>query len=195
MANNLKSSTEGADKNIQSFQRYLYKKLKALWPVDDSNFEGYGRVYKNKNDKGFVPELFVSSTEPGNTQYKALYFDKTKTKALFFFTVDDIESYDQAQGTATAKVGLVFMVNVALLQDKISHRGDEEVRNEIRKICSMGLYEFTLTGSETGFANIFKQFSGLVNKDGEIFEDRHPLYCFKMNMNLTFQPAAEVNCI
>jgi len=186
----LKNSVTGIDVNIQSLQKFLYKKLKALWPIDDSNFDGYGRVYKNSTDKGYVPELFESSPEQNNTTYRSIYFDKSK-KGLFFFSVDDQERYKD--GTATIKVFLIFVLNVALIKDDIQHRGDEEVRNEVRKLCSLGLHELTLTGTETGFSNVFKQFTGLVNQEGEIFEDRHPIYCFKINLELMYQPA-EINC-
>lgn len=190
MSIHLKNSVTGIDVNIQSLQKFLYKKLKDLWPIDDSNFDGYGRVYKNSNDKGYVPELFESSPEQNNTQYRSIYFDKSK-KGLFFFSVDDQERYKD--GTAAIKVYLIFVLNVALIKDDIQHRGDEEVRNDVRKFCSLGLHELTLTGTETGFSNVFKQFTGLVNKDGEIFEDRHPIYCFKINLELMYQPA-EINC-
>lgn len=190
MSIHLKNSVTGIDVNIQSLQKFLYKKLKALWPIDDSNFDGYGRVYKNSTDRGYVPELFESSPEQNNTEYRSIYFDKSK-KGLFFFSVDDQERYKD--GTATIKVFLIFVLNVALIKDDIQHRGDEEVRNDVRKLCSLGLHELTLTGTETGFSNVFKQFTGLVNKEGEIFEDRHPIYCFKINLELMYQPA-EINC-
>jgi len=190
MSLHIKNSVSGVDIPIQNLQKFLYKKLKALWPVDDSNFDGYGRVYRNSNDKGYIPELFESSTEPGNTKYKPVYFNKSN-KGLFFFSTDDQETYKD--GTATVRVYLIFIVNVALLKDKIPHRGDEEVRNDVRQLCSLGLHEMSLTGTETGFSNVFKQFNGLVNKDGEVFEDRHPLYCFKINMQLAYQPA-EIKC-
>lgn len=186
----MKNSVTGIDVNIQSLQKFLYKKLKALWPIDDSNFDGYGRVYKNSTDRGYVPELFESSPEQNNTEYRSIYFDKSK-KGLFFFSVDDQERYKD--GTATIKVFLIFVLNVALIKDDIQHRGDEEVRNDVRKLCSLGLHELTLTGTETGFSNVFKQFTGLVNKEGEIFEDRHPIYCFKINLELMYQPA-DINC-
>lgn len=190
MSIHLKNSVTGIDVNIQSLQKFLYKKLKALWPIDDSNFDGYGRVYKNSTDRGYVPELFESSPEQNNTRYRSIYFDKSK-KGLFFFSVDDQERYKD--GSATIKVFLTFVLNVALIKNDIQHRGDEEVRNDVRKLCSLGLHELTLTGTETGFSNVFKQFTGLVNKDGEIFEDRHPIYCFKINLELMYQPA-EINC-
>lgn len=193
MANNLKDNAVGLDIPIQAFQIYLYKALKkkALWPVDDTNLEGHGKVYRNANDRGYVPEVFVSSTEPNNTIYKPVVFDKVRHKAMFFFTTEDRATF--LDGSETIKISLIFITNIALLKDKIKHRGDEEVRNDVMKLCSTNYQNFILTGTETGFGNVFRSFTGLVNKDGEVFEDRHPLYCFKLNFDLFYQPT-QVQC-
>lgn len=189
MANNLVNSAVGVDIPIQAFQKYFYKMLKRIWPVGDDSLEGYGRVYKNTNDRGVIPEVFVSSTDPGNTTYKPVAFDKNLMKALFFFSVEDKSQF--TDGSETAKISLILITNVALLKDQIPHRGDEEVRNDVMKLCSTNYQNFILTGTETGFKNVFKQFDGLINKDGEVFEDRHPLFCFKVNFDLFYQPLQE----
>lgn len=140
---------------------------------------------------GYVPEIFVSDTIPDNTIYKPVVFEKDRMKAMFFFDVDDQQYYKE--GTETVKVYLIFIVNVALLKPELPHRGDEEIRNDVRILCSLGMYQLSFTGEESGFRNVFKRFDGLVNKDGEVFEDRHPLLCFKMNLEIMYQPA-EVEC-
>lgn len=189
--NNLKNSSQGIDVPVQAFQKYLYGKLQKTWPVDDTSIEGFGRVYKNSSDRGYVPEYFISSTEPDNTRYEQVKFDKANSKALFFFSQEDRSTF--TDGVETAKVSIIFIVNVAQLKDKLPHRGDEEVRNDVMKICSVNYYNFILTGTETGFSNVFRSFPGLINKDGEVFEDRHPLYCFKLNFDLIYQPT-KVSC-
>lgn len=188
---NLKSNTTGSDVPIQKFQEFLYNKLKKLWPVDDATFDGYGRVYKNTNDKGTIPELFIESAQDDNTQYVAVYFDKTTKKALFFFSVDDVTTF--RDGAETVKVSVIFITNIQLLKPALLHRGDEEVRNDVEKLCQTGFWQFSLTGTEIGFSNVFKSFTGINNKDGQVFEDRHPLFCFKINLELFYQPT-QVNC-
>ena len=190
---NLKNSTVGIDIPIQAFQKFLYNKLKVLWPVTDETLEGYGRVYRNVNDKGYVPEVLVSSSEIDNTQYKQVYFDKSTLKALFFFDKDDQVKFDYSLGSETAKVSLIFITNISLLKPLIEHRGDEEVRNDVQRLCDKNFQGFTLNGFDTGFGNVFKSFSGLTNKDGEVFEDRHPLYCFRFNFDLFYQPT-QIQC-
>jgi len=183
---NLKDTIVGMDIPIQAFQKYLYKKLKAIWPVGDADFESYGRVYKNANDKGYVPEIFVKSTEPDNTLYKPVFFDKTNQKALFFFIADDNTKIDGGQ--EIVRISLIFIVNVAKLKPELSHRGDEEIRADVFKLLDANIQNFLLVGYERGFRNVLKMFDGLVNKDGEVFEDRHPMFCFKFNLDLYYQP-------
>lgn len=180
----LKNSTVGIDIPIQEFQSFLYRQLKVLWPVDDNTMDGFGRVYRNRNNKGYVPELFVSSTSDNNTVYEPVYFDKNTKKALFFFDPDDQETIKGP--LAIRNVSIVFIVNISLLKTTLAHRGDEEVRNEVLRTVSPRRNGFELIGVETGFKNVFSRFDGLTNKDGEVFEDRHPVHCFKINMRLNY---------
>lgn len=192
---NLKDTTTGIDIKIQKLQTFLYNKLKVLWNLNDTTLDAYGRVYKNTNDLGTVPEVFVSGVAgTGNTIYKPVYFDKTTQSALFFFSVDDMLPFAYGQGSETAKVSIIFIMNLDQVKPLLPHRGDEEVRMDIAKLVSEGMYGFLLTGMETTFKNVFKQFTGLVNKDNEVFEDRHPLFCLKVNMELFYQPTA-IDCL
>ncbi len=193
MSLNLKNSTVGVDVSIQLHQSWLYKKLKALWTpaVDDTTLHAYGRVYRNANDKGYVPEIFVSSGEDNNTVYAPVIFDKTTMKGMFFYTVEDQQRWKE--GVSVARVSAIFIVNVALIKPTFQHRADEEIRNQVRVLCSLGRYELAFIGDDTGFANVFRMFTGLTNKDGEVFEDRHPIHCFKMNFELNYLPA-EIKC-
>lgn len=192
---NVKLNPVGEDYPIQRHQSWLYKQLKALWTIetlDETSIQSYGRIYRNKNDIGYVPEVFVESTEADNTKYLPIRFDKDNEKAMFFYVVDDTRTYKE--GTNRVKVSCIFIVNVARIKDTLAHRGDEEIRSGVRKLCALGLFELAYLGDETGFTNVFKLFNGLSNKDGEVFEDRHPIHCFKINMELTYQPS-ETKCL
>ena len=191
----LKDSTTGLDTPIQAFQVFLYNRLKVLWPVDDTTLEGYGRVYRNRGDKGYVPELFVPSADADNTQYKAVYFDKTTLNAMLFFDADD--KVIKKGLTFEQRVGIIFIVNIDLINGvttsaSLQHRGDEEARNDVRLLCQDKKCGTVDEGEETGFRNVFYRYDGLTNKDGEVFEDRHPIHCFKMNMLFIYNPAK--NC-
>lgn len=191
--NNVKSSTVGIDIPIQKFQVYLYSKIKVLWNLSDTTLEAYGRVYKNTNDKGFIPEVFVPGlVQSNNTQYKAAYFDETTYSAMYFFNVEGVTRFNAGQ--EVDKVSLIIIVNLEQVKPLLSHRGDEEVRIDIERICTVGRYNFLLTGTETGYANVFKGFTGILDKDNQIYRDRHPLFCLKMNFDVNYDPTA-IECI
>ena len=183
--NNVKNIAEGKDVPLQFFQKHVYDALKSLWQLDDTTFEGYGRVYKNTNDKGYVPEVLVSSAAANNTTYKPVVFDKTALSAMFFLTVGD--KAEIKLGNETVSVSLIVICNLALIKQSVPHRADEEVMKDVLRVLTVNVPgNFKVKDSETGFRNVFREFSGLINKDGEVFEDRHPLFCFRYNMTLIY---------
>ena len=186
--NNLKNTTSGVDTPIQLFQKFLYDALKSKWQLDDTTLAGYGRVYKNANDKGYVPELFVASADANNTVYTPVMFDKANMRAMFFFTDADRSEYKL--GNEIKIVSLICICNLALIKPNVQHRADEEVKKEVADMILFGPGGHQYLGTDTGFKNVFKEFTGLINKDGEVFEDRHPLFCFRHNMKMMYQPAS-----
>lgn len=192
---NVKDTVTGIDIPIQKLQTFLYNKIKVLWNLSDTTLDGYGRVYNNSNDVGIVPEVFVSGT-PGtnNTIYKQVYFDKTTLSAMFFFAVDDNRQFDYSQGSEITKVSIIFIVNLEQVKPLLPHRGDEEVKVDLQKLCTLGMFGFLMTGGETTFKRVFSQFTGINNNDGQIFEDRHPIFCLKINMSIFYQPTS-IECL
>ena len=76
----------GIDVQIQKYQTWLYDLLRTKWNIsDDLSYDFYGKVYRNKTQAGYIPESFVSSLNPDNTQYKEIIFDQTNNAALSFF--------------------------------------------------------------------------------------------------------------
>jgi hypothetical protein len=115
---NLKTNPKGLDDNIQGLQKFLYNQLKALWNLDDTSLEGNGRCYREKIDSGYVPRLFVSGST--DVPYKNVEFIDEVHAAVFFFDVWD--SVRQNGATSTAKVDLVFMVNLDKIKPGLAHR-------------------------------------------------------------------------
>lgn len=182
----VKDSPVGVDVPIQNLQSFLYEKLKVKWGIsDDTSFDSYGRVYRNTIDAGIMPEVLVSSTEPAtNTNYKQMFFDDSVNKVVSFFDVGPVMTY--AKATATVKAWAVFMVNVALLKPDIQHRADEEIRNDVQRLCAQSHFGFSMNESVTGYRNVFSEFTALLGKDQETFRDSHPLHCFRIGFNLIY---------
>jgi hypothetical protein len=180
----LKNIPVGIDSPIQQFQQFLYDQLKKKWKVSDTEYDSYGRCYRNQTDAGYVPEVFVSSDLANNTVYKPALFDDTINKAVSFFDVGSVVKYDN--GTSKATVYLIFMVNVALIKPTLQHRGDEEIRRDVELLCSMRRFNFTLNEFMTGYKNVFNDFDGWLKADQVTFRDLHPLHCFRLGFDLIY---------
>jgi hypothetical protein len=180
----VKTNPVGIDIPVQKLQTFLFDALKKRWGVVDDNLFAYGRCYRNKVDKGYVPEVFESSADSNNTIYRAIEFVDDVYKALFFFDVDDRVKYDA--GNTLARVELIFIVHLPSIKPGLLHRGDEEARNDAEKLCSQRRFGFTMNGFETGFRNVFSRFDGLLNDDQLTFRDQHPLHVFKINFDLLY---------
>lgn len=172
----LKTTPKGVDIPIQKLQQYLYGRLNATWNLSDTDFNCYGRAYKNDLGNGFIPEVYV-----GNNEYKEVLLDDT-VKALSFFGVSDERKgkYDY-----TTEACLIFFVDISKIKS-LQHRGDEEVKIDVLQLFETALFGFELTGFTTTKELVFKEYTGLRRNDGLKFKDMHPKHCFRLNFSLTY---------
>jgi hypothetical protein len=180
-----KTAPVGIDIPIQRFQQFLYPELQQLWGIaNDADYDCHGRAYRNQTADGYTPEVFSGvGNDLNQADYKEVYFDDSK-KALSFFFLGEITRYDV--GNAVAPVGIIFMVNVPALKPAITYRGDEEIRNDVEKLCQIDRYNFRMTEMVLGIDNVFKEFSGWRKKEGIKYRDMHPTHCFRLNFNVLF---------
>lgn len=176
-----KTNPVGYDFNIQGLQKFLYDPLKALWKLDDTSLEGNGRCYREKIDTGYVPRLFVPSSD---VPYKNVEFIDDIHAAVFFFDVWD--SVRQNGATSIAKVDLVFMVNLSKIKPDLAHRGDEEARHDVERLCVSPRFNFVMKEFGTGIKYVLNRFDGLTTKDLEMYRDTHPLHVFKIGFELIY---------
>lgn len=180
----LKTNPIGLDKPIQDLQQFLYQQLLAKWSLQDADYIAYGRAYRNQTDDGYSPEFFTGTgNDPNQPDYKDVFMDDT-VKALSFFGVGESEKYNM--GSTIASVFLIFQVNVPALKPTVVHRGDEEIRLDVQRLCQPRRYGFGMTGFETGIDNVFREYSGWKKKDGVKFRDQHPWHVFRLNFNLLY---------
>ena len=172
----------GVDIPIQAFQEFLYPSLQAIWPVGDAGYTSYGRAYRNQTEDGYTPEVFDGS-DPQQIEYKEVLFDDS-LKALSFFHLGDVIKYDA--GNTNAQIGLIYMVNVQDLKPGYAYRADEEIRNDVEKLCHIDRFEFRMTEMVTGIDQVFKEYSGWRKEKGIKFRDMHPRHCFRLNFNVLF---------
>ena len=175
--NNLKTAPVGIDSHINDFQTYLYNKLKTTWNVTDLEFEMFGRAYRNQTDDGYTPERYV-----GNKEYKDLYWDD-KLKAMAFFGVKEDSQVNA--GTLTSDCFLIFMVNLQQLKPA-NERKDEEIRNDVQRLCIAMKSGFIFSGFKTGIDSVFSEYSGWKKTIGMKFKDHYPLHCFRLDFKVTY---------
>lgn len=180
----LKTNPVEIDIPIQKLQQFLYNSLKTIWGVSDTEFDCYGRCYRNQVDKGYVPEVFVGTSTEGQTTYKEAFFDDTINKSISFFHVADSLKYEK--GTSKARVCLLVISNIQRLKPLIAHRADAEVRKDVEALLQLRKYEFEMVEIVTGFKNVFSEFDGWLKPGMVTFGDIHPLHCFRVNMDLIY---------
>lgn len=184
--NNIKTLPAGIDEPIQSMQTYLYNKLSAKWGTSSSSYQQFGRAYRNQTADGFTPEVFTSITD-----YREVYFDDTLA-ALSFFGVDDVTPYKA--GDSTAKVFVVFMVNLNRIKPTFTTRADEEARADVESLLFYIKYGFTMTGYVQGIEEVFKEYSGWKKASGVKYRDMQGFHCFRINFSLLYQPQVNPAC-
>ena len=180
-----KTRPVGVDIPIQRHQSFLYTALKTVWGIqNDTSWNSHGRAYRNQTEDGYCPEVYVGvGNQPGSEEYREVLFDDQLT-ALSFYGMDEVGRNNT--GNTTVGVFLVFMVNVLQLKPSITWRGDEEIRNDVEKLCQVDRFDMQWTGFVTGIDSVFKEYSGWRKNIGIKFRDMHPRHCFRLNFNLLF---------
>lgn len=166
--NNLKPTPIGIDRAISQLQVPLYEALNAL----TGDITGFGRVYKNKTDKGYDLEAYVKD---GDYSKNVLDGDRSR---FFFYLNEEMEGDTDLK----ARVDIVFMVNLKDLFG-ISERKDEEFRAIVSE-CIQGS-RFNQIKTIIGADHILRLISNGYDKTNLVFNDMHPYHA------VTFQ--TEVN--
>jgi len=174
-----KTSPVGIDYHIQQLQTALHSKLSAAdyWNMVSAEYKCYGRCYRNKNDNGYIAENYE-----GTNEYREVYWDDT-LKAISFFGISrSIEMPLKAE----ADVHLVFFVNLAKIKAAITHRADEEARNDVLKIIGNSLFGFTIQSVDLWLENVLREYPGSRRDNRLAAVDMHPVHCFRINLKLSY---------
>lgn len=183
MSKIIKTAPKGIDVKIQAYQGFIYDKLLATWGITGTDYNSYGRAYRNQSEKGYIPEVFTGNSALSGKDYQEVLFND-RVKVQSFFGVGETQQFKA--GAATAKVFLVFMCNVKELKPTIQHRADEEIRNDVEKLCASPRHGFTMTGIITGIDSVFNEYPGVRRDEGMRFRDMHPKHCFRIDFDLLY---------
>lgn len=164
--------TKGIDHKILLIQNALNLHL------DFDGVDFYGRVLKTlaKDGKSFVPEVHIS-----NKERKEVFYDDRNAPGGNVFFIDDDNHTSKDGKMFTAKVKIVFMLNLDKLFPNSTYRADSEVQetcvNLVQKIKSL-----EITGIEKGLKNVLKDFDITKIKCNDI----QPYHTFSINGNLKY---------
>lgn len=169
----LKEKPTGIDIPIQNLQQRLYDHLRKTWGLSESDYNSFGRVYRNRTERRYVPEAYI-----GNGEYQETFIDD-RFPVTSFFSVG--ETVNNNMGTMKAAVSLVFCVDLNRIKPDIKHRADEEVHFDVWGLCDM--FMRSRDSIVTGIDNVFREFPGARIK----FDDIHPFHCFRINLSVMYK--------
>lgn len=158
-------------------QQDLYAFVQAKYELQETDYNCYGRVYRNYNKDGseYLPQAY-----DGGHDYVDVFFNDTVALQTFFDINETIKVGDDLQ--PTAKVLLYGFLNLTSLYPALTDRADETVSNDIENFIS-DTYGFIVHEKHTGPKRILNDFAG-IRKELAMKEDMQPMYCFALEMEL-----------
>jgi hypothetical protein len=166
--------SKGIDNKIKIIQNILATNL----CLKDVNY--YGRVIKSisKDGKSLIPEVYTS-----NSERKEVYYDDiTAAGGNVFFIESDDEHKTKDGKLFTAKIKIVFMLNLEKQIPGKSYRVDSEIHDKCMKLIQKSK-AIEITGLEKGIKNVFKDFDTTRIK----LSDTSPYHIFSINGDLKYQ--------
>jgi len=165
--NNLKTTPVGTDLAIAKIQKILYDKLTMLW---SGNLEAYPRCYIVRREKLTTIEYYLGDKEYGNLV--------STEKNKFFFVAESDKTPESKEDFHLFKqdVQLYFILDLKECYPSITHRCDEEVRQDVLNILSKINCEVSKV--VVGLKDVFNQVSYK-----ETF-DTQPKHCFRIDLIL-----------
>jgi hypothetical protein len=175
-----KTSPIGIDWHIAQLQSYLHDGLVKRWKVQQSDYIAYGRCYRNKVNEGYVAENY----EGGGT-YKEVYWESGQTVMSFFGISGNIT---HKAPKSEANVHLVYFADLSKLKPSITHRADEEVRQDVITLLGYSKFSFVYQGMDFGIENVLREYPGSRRDDRLKYVDMHPVHAFRINLKILFDP-------
>lgn len=170
--NYLRHNPVGVDLEIGKIQSFLYDKIIYRWSLED--FNGYGRVYKNKKNDLIIPEYYVSEKE-----YEDVLLDD-RLNGIMFFSPSD---YTQVYGDLLIQeCDVIFTFNLKCLEFS-NEREDEKIRQLVLGwLSDYKSNKDFVKQIETGLQNVYKEYNGVAN----YFYDMQNFHHFKVRIELRY---------
>jgi hypothetical protein len=165
-----KVNPDGVDAQIQRLQSWLYTKLaNEGWTLHES----YERCYKTKRDDKIIPEIFIDN------EYRELLLDD-KVNVTSFFLVDDNENISDR--LCTINIQWIIQANIKNLYPSITHRADEELRSDLKRLLKLNPYQFRLTGCIQGIESVYDSLKINI----KFTDDMNQFHVCRFNLELNY---------
>lgn len=169
--NYLKTTVTGIDEKIKPLQTYLYDNIVSKWGL--SNFDGYGRVYKNRRKDLVIPEYYIS-----NKEYKEVLLSDKRDGIMFFSPSSKSNTYGSL---VVQNCDIMFSLNLKTLNGN-EERQDEEARQYILGLLNQYVIDLGDKEIETDLRFVYKDYNGVAS----YFYDMQEFHHFKIKIELRF---------
>ena len=119
----------------------------------------------------------------GTSQIRDMFNRTFKNKCALIFAVN-LGTPPSANGPA------IYTVKPNITD----HRPDEEVRNDIENICYTPRFNFDITGVDTDFETVFRDYKGFLVDDNKGYADFQMLHVFRINFDLIYDSLDTYDC-
>lgn len=191
----------GLDYYVQDQQTRLYNRLCEVWGIDGSLYNAFGRVYRNHTTDGYIPQFYNPATQnyvdsAGNNTTGGIFFDDRLAAVSYYHVLDPIKG---DKGVWTVKAELLFFVDLSKITpsgisaaSQQGQRMDEICVNDVRDYIQAAGSNWTLHADYRDVDKVMEHFSGAVKKNN-LTKDMHPRFCFRLDMELRYNPLLNRN--
>jgi len=178
----IKDNPVGIDTVVNELNSKLFNALTTNngW----ENYSAYHRAYKNPTQEGIIAEVF----DKDDKDYKEVFFDDTLSASSFFVIDDNINPVDNGRIMSTT-VSAIFQVNLEEVAGLIEGRADEEVVEQVVNALRVSAFG-DISAIVRGIDNVYNGF----RTDNIQYTDMSPFFCFRVDMDVTFQYACCSDC-
>jgi hypothetical protein len=125
-----KTNPAGIDYCISVIQSFLYTEIQRIWSLSEAEILSYPRVERIRKREIDDKERLAYFSDGKYTQDDMLLDDRYSVLFCFY----PINRPEYMNYLNYQDVEILFFVNLSKLKPSITHRGDEEVRSDIRSI-------------------------------------------------------------
>jgi hypothetical protein len=178
----------GIDGYIQRLQINLYNYLLGIFDgsrtnyklISESDYNCFGRVYRNKRENEYFPQAFVKMAETGSMEYVNILFEDT-CAIQSFFDCREYMKVDVDSLLTHFDASLYFFVDLSKLYTSES-RMDEEFIILITTFLLESGFNFNLNTIYRGIKSIMNEYSGYKIKMNSKANMQNFL-CFRLDMS------------